>query len=86
MKNRTKVIDYAYIVDEKNKTIIETESMEHAIWYAKAFNKMALSYFPYADYGYEDPYNFTNDWTVIGTDGNVVKYSLSYAGIEEVAQ
>ena len=83
MKN--KVIDYGYIVDEKNKTIIEAE-LDKAQVLAHAFGKVCLTYFPYADYGYEDPYNFSNEWTVFNEDGQRITYGLSYAGVEEIVQ
>ena len=83
MKN--KVIEYGYIVDEKNKTVMEVE-LSKAQVLARAFGKVCLTYFPYEDYGYEDPYNFSNDWTILNEDGQRVTYSLSYAGVEEVVQ
>ena len=76
LKERLTEKEYVYIVHEHSHNILEMHNMEEATAYAKAFGDMFKVYdhFPYVEYGYEDPYNFTNDWTVTNVDGFIVSY------------
>lgn len=77
--------DFYYIVVEKSKTVFEMPA-SMAITYAKVFNLPYYTHYPYAEFGYEDPYNFTNEWEVYNTKNQRITYGLSYAGVEEVLQ
>lgn len=66
-----------YVVSEKHKTIFELPA-EIAEGYANALGFALYTKYPYEAFGYEDPYTFTNDWTLIIATGEVIKYDENF--------
>ena len=80
LKERLKTKDYVYIVYPNKKICIEMEDLEKAIIYAKIFNGLVYDGFPYEKYGYEDPYTFTEEWTVLTNLDERVSYNFADNG------
>lgn len=56
---------YCYLLDRQKKEVIEAKAEDSTI---KIFTSMGLKYyeeFPYEAAGYEDPYAFMDDYTLI---------------------
>ena len=71
---KKKVINFFYVVFENRKIVIESEDERFAKAYADTFDGKYYTYFPYADYGYEDPYSFLEEWKLWDSNGNVISY------------
>lgn len=81
LKERLHEEEYVYFVKEDTKEVFEhnLDSGLNLMADAKVFKE-----FPYEHYGYEDPYTFTNEWTVYTVRG-VVKYEVDKNGkVQEV--
>lgn len=68
-----KSTDYIYVVNSQLKTIVELER-EVGIKYCKAMRLIYCNYLPYEDYGYDNPYDFINEWTFYDVNMCIVKY------------
>ena len=68
-----KSTDYIYVVNKQMKTIVELER-ETGIKYCKAMKLTYCDYLPYKDYGYDNPYDFINEWTFYDNDMSLIKY------------
>ena len=80
-----KTVDYAYIVFPNKEECIEIEDPEVAHIYAKIFGGIYYDHFPYAEYGFEDPYNFANTWVVTNMNGDIIEYNVEPDGtVKEV--
>ena len=66
-----------YVVDATNKVIFEREVDEAKVW-AKTFNKQCHYSLPYNFFGFENPYDFVNEWTFYDLNGNVIKYDEDF--------
>ena len=76
--------ELTYIVIENKQICIEMEDAERANAYAKAFNGVVYNHFPYAEYGFEDPYIFTEQWTILTNYDEQVSYEWQDNTIVEV--
>mgnify|MGYP003297470051 CR=1 FL=1 len=77
LKERLVEVDYVYVAIPEHKAIVEFTDMEVASAYAKAFGGIVYNYFPYEKYGFEDPYNFSNEWVVLNEAGDIIEYEVS---------
>lgn len=75
-----KVKDYFYVTIPERKICIELEDYDKAVAYAKSFGGELSEVFPYEQYGFEDPYTFTDEWTILTNYGDVVSYEVSEDG------
>lgn len=72
-----KSTDYIYVVNKQMKTIVELER-ETGIRYCKAMKLTYCDYLPYEDYGYDNPYDFINEWTFYNASMGMIKYDNFY--------
>ena len=72
----TKSKNYGYIVVEDKKIALEIDNLAMGEQYAKAFGKKFYDHLPYAEYGYEDPFNFANEWGVCTISDQDLKYEV----------
>lgn len=84
IKEKIMVTNYVYVVLPDKKICIELEDMDKAKAYAKAFGGEVREVFPYAEYGFEDPYTFTNEWTILVNYGDKVEYEIDGDTVKEV--
>lgn len=85
LKERLTEIEYVYVAIPSKEVIAEFTDREMATAYAQAFNGIVYDYFPYENYGYEDPYSFTNAWIVLNTKGDIIEYKITEDNtVEEV--
>lgn len=77
LKLRLKTTEYYYLVFEKTKTIIEFTDWIEAQVYHRYFGGKMYLYYPYKQFGYDDPYTFTEEWTLMNRDGETIKYDWS---------
>ena len=73
-----------YIVIENKQICIEMEDAERATAYAKAFNGVVYDHFPYVEYGFEDPYTFTEQWTIFTNSDEQISYEWQNDALVEV--
>jgi hypothetical protein len=66
--------EYFYAVNTNTKTCVEFYcSKEDFYSYVNAFEiAKYYDHFPYAECGYEDPYNFIHEWTVYNSDTKLI--------------
>ena len=76
-----KAKDYFYVSLPERKICIELEDYDKAVAYSKSFNGELSEVFPYEQYGFEDPYTFTDEWTILTNYGDVVSYEVSEDGV-----
>ena len=72
-----KSTDYIYVVNSQIKTIVELDR-ETGIKYCKAMKLIYCDHLPYEDYGYDNPYDFINEWTFYDVDMNFIKYDENF--------
>ena len=82
LKERFNITEYCYIAYPEKKVCIEIEDAERGRAYIQTFGGILHTNFPYEEYGYEDPYNFTNEWELFGTQGRIT-YEVNDKGIVE---
>lgn len=83
--SRLKAENYFYIVLPKKKICVELTDYEKALAYSKSFGGIMYNYYPYIEYGYEDPYIFAEEWTVLANYGDRVVYEVASGGtVQEV--
>jgi hypothetical protein len=75
-----KVENYVYVVLPEKQICVELTDYEKAQAYAKAFGGYVSEIYPYAEYGYEDPYTFTDEWTILVNYGDTVHYEVNENG------
>lgn len=76
-----KTNNYFYIVRPKLRICIELTDYDKAQSYSKAFGGILFTAYPYADYGYQDPYTFAQEWTVLTNYGDKVNYAIDNKGM-----
>ena len=69
-----------YLVQENHHTCMEVHG-ERATPFAKAFGLKIYTHFPYAEYGFEDPYSFVNEWSFFDEDCALIKYDENFQEI-----
>ena len=79
-----KAEDYFYVTIPEKKICIELEDYDKAVAYSKSFNGELSKVFPYEQYGFEDPYTFANEWTVLVNYGDKVEYEIDGNTVKEV--
>lgn len=85
LKERMTEIDYVYVALPRQEVVAEFTDIEVANAYAKSFNGVVYKHFPYQEYGFEDPYEFTNTWTVVDAEGDIIEYQVNDSNqVEEV--
>ena len=77
LKKRLTENEYVYVAIPTKNVIAEFTDREVATAYSQAFNGIVYDYFPYAKYGFEDPYNFSNEWIVLDEKGNIIEYNIT---------
>ena len=77
LKERLTEIDYVYVAIPSKEVVAEFTDAEVASAYAKAFGGVVYNHFPYEEYGFEDPYNFSNTWVILDTEGDIIEYNVS---------
>ena len=81
LQERLTVQDYFYVVLPDKQICIELEDYNKAVAYAKAFGGIAYDIFPYEQYGFEDPYTFTEEWTILSNYGETISYEIGDDGL-----
>lgn len=71
---------YYYLSYPDNKTCYEFNNVASASKYQSTFGGTLTDYFPYKDYGFEDPYAFTEAWKVHNAANDVISYEVDAAG------
>ena len=84
LKEKLNETEYVYIAFPNKQNIIEFKDAETAHIYAMLFGGIFWDYYPYEEYGFEDPYNFTNEWVVTNENGDIIEYVVTKNGVEEV--
>ena len=74
IKNNFIELDYCYIYFPLKEVIIEFSDVDTAKAYARGFGGIFCDHFPYQELGFEDPYEFTNEWLLINEDAETVSY------------
>ena len=77
LKERLTEIEYVYVAIPSKEVVAEFTDMEVARGYAQAFGGVVWNHFPYAEYGFEDPYNFSNTWVTLNEDGDIIEYNVT---------
>ena len=77
LKERLTETEYVYVAIPSKEVVAEFTDVEVARGYAQAFGGVVWNHFPYAEYGFEDPYTFTNTWVTLDADGNIIEYEVS---------
>jgi hypothetical protein len=75
LKERLTETEYVYVAIPSKEVIAEFTDAEVASAYAKAFGGVVWNHFPYAEYGFEDPYNFANTWVTLDAEGDIIEYN-----------
>ena len=76
LKEKLTNVDYIYISLPNRLVVAEFIDKDCAIAYAQAFKGIYWEYFPYKEYGYDDPYNFSNEWMILNNKGDIVEYDI----------
>ena len=85
LKERLTETEYVYVAIPSKEVVAEFTDKEKATAYARAFNGIVYDYFPYENYGYKDPYSFTNNWIVLNAEGDIIEYHVTEDNtVEEV--
>lgn len=77
LKERLTEIDYVYVAIPNKEVVAEFTDIKVASAYAKAFGGVVWNHFPYKEYGFEDPYNFSNTWIMLDEKGDIIEYNVS---------
>ena len=62
-----------YLLDKHKKEVIEIKNIEPIKFILDSMKIKYYDYFPYEDAGYEDPYNFMEDYALITFNGNEIE-------------
>ena len=76
LKAKLTNVDYIYIALPNRLVVAEFIDKDCAIAYAQAFKGVYWEHLPYKEYGYDDPYNFSNEWMVLNHKGDLVEYDI----------
>ena len=72
---------YGYIVIESRNIVLEVSNKDgSAPMYAKAFGGKYYDHVPNEEYGYEDQFNFINDWNFMTIDNYRLRFCPSEDG------
>ena len=75
--------EYFYIVNERHKIVAEFYGyFEEAETIAVLGGCALYEHFPYEEYGYEDPYNFIDEWEVYSYDN--YRLGIKSNGIRQI--
>lgn len=77
LKERLIETEYVYVAIPNQEVVAEFTDRRVATAYAKAFNGIVWNHFPYKEYGFEDPYNFSNKWVVLDKMGDIIEYNVA---------
>ena len=77
LKERLTETEYVYVAIPNKDVIAEFTDVETAKGYASAFGGVVWDHYPYAEYGFEDPYTFANTWVTISSQGDIIEYNVS---------
>ena len=69
--------NYNYVAIPNKEVVAEFTDAEVASAYAKAFDGVVWSHFPYEEYGFEDPYSFSNTWIMLNENGDIIEYNVT---------
>ena len=78
--DKINVTEYKYLVMPEGLFVFEMDKSQNITIYQKTFGGIVYDHFPYAEYGYEDPYNFVNNWIVTLADGSILTYEVDENG------
>ena len=78
--DKINVTEYKYLVIPEGHFVFEMDSSQNITIYQKTFGGIVYDHFPYEEYGYEDPYNFSNDWVVTLGSGGILTYEVDENG------
>ena len=84
LKERLTEQDFCYIVFPNKENVIEFTDPEKAHIYTRIFGGIFYDHFPYAEYGFEDPYTFVNTWVFTNEDGDIIEYVVNDNDVQEV--
>ena len=76
LKERLTETEYVYVAIPSKEVVAEFTDAEVASAYAKSFGGVVWNHFPYKEYGFEDPYNFSNTWVTLDTKGDIIEYNV----------
>ena len=76
LKERLTETEYVYVAIPSKEVVAEFTDAEVASAYAKAFGGVVWDHFPYAEYGFEDPYSFSNTWVTLDAEGDIIEYNV----------
>ena len=79
LQKRLNPIEYYYVVYPDKRYCVEFNNIENSKGYIAAFGGELYDHFPYADFGYDDPYTFTEEWEVFNTQGKI-EYDFDSSG------
>ena len=77
LKERLTETEYVYVAIPSKEVIAEFTDARVASAYAKTFDGVVWDHFPYKEYGFEDPYNFSNAWVTLDKNGDIIEYNVS---------
>ena len=77
LKERLTETEYVYVAIPSKEVVAEFTDAEVASAYAKAFGGVVWNHFPYEEYGFEDPYSFSNTWVILDAEGDIIEYNVS---------
>ena len=76
LKKRLTETEYVYVAIPSKEVVAEFTNVGVASAYAKAFDGVVWNHFPYKEYGFEDPYNFSNTWVTLDAEGDIIEYNF----------
>ncbi len=78
--DKINVAKYKYLVMPESHLVFEIDSSQDISVYQKTFGGIVYDHFPDIEYGYEDPYNFSNDWVITLMSGDILTYEVDENG------
>ena len=84
LKERLTETEYVYVAIPSKEVIAEFTDKEKAVAYAQVFKGVVWEHYPYAEYGFEDPYTFSNSWVLLNEIGDIIEYVADENGVLEV--
>lgn len=65
-----------YLLDKYKREVIEMKHLDDIKEVLDSMKIKYYDYFPYEDAGYEDPYTFLEDYTLINLEGNTIEVEM----------
>lgn len=65
-----------YLLDKYKREVIELKHLDDIKEVLDSMKIKYYDYFPYEDAGYEDPYAFLEDYTLINLEGNIIEVEI----------